>query len=181
MWCARSWTAAGRRVSSPGSTACPGTATRAATPTPRHTTPSTSYLEQLRELWTNDGPLVEVWFDGAGSAGHRYDWPRIMRAVRELQPDAVVFSMGDPDIRWGCNETGFGSPDLWTVVDPRRHETVEDAALLHEPGVYLPAEMDTAIHRAGWCWHEGSQAGVRPWPSWWVSTGNQREGPCLQA
>ena len=122
---------------------------------------SAFYLEQLRELCSNYGPLAEIWFDGAGSAGYRYDWPRIMAVVRELQPEAVVFNMGDPDIRWGCNETGFGSPDLWTVVTPDRHETVEDAGMLRLPGTYLPAEMDTTINRAGWFWHPDSATRIR--------------------
>lgn len=122
---------------------------------------SSFYLAQLRELCGNYGPLTELWFDGAGSAGYTYDWPRIMQVVRELQPEAVVFNMGDPDIRWGCNETGFGSPDLWTVVDPSRRETVENPAFLSLPGTFLPAEMDTTINRAGWFWHAGSQARIR--------------------
>lgn len=122
---------------------------------------SAMYLEQLREICGNYGPLAEVWFDGAGSEGYTYDWARIMRVVRELQPEAVVFNMGDPDIRWGCNETGFGSPDLWTVVNPSRHETVESAAMLREPGTYLPAEMDTTINRAGWFWHRDSTSRIR--------------------
>lgn len=122
---------------------------------------SAFYLQQLRELCGNYGPLAEIWFDGAGSTGYTYDWPRIMAAVRQLQPEAVVFNMGDPDIRWGCTESGFGSPDLWTVVDPTRAQTVENRGLLSFPGTFLPAEMDTTINRAGWFWHEGSTGSIR--------------------
>jgi alpha-L-fucosidase len=117
---------------------------------------SAFYLAQLRELCSGYGPLAEIWFDGAGSEGYRYDWPSIMKVVRELQPEAVVFNMGDPDTRWGCNESGYGSPDLWTVVDASRWETVWGEADLTPPGVYMPAEMDTTISRAGWFWHEGA-------------------------
>jgi alpha-L-fucosidase len=121
------------------------------------------YDRQLRELCGNYGPLVEVWFDGAGSAGYRYDWDRIMGTVRDLQPDAVVFNMGDPDIRWGGNESGFGSPDLWTAVDATRRDVCwmsEDYAL-PAAGRYLPAEMDTVINRAGWFQHADSTTTIR--------------------
>ena len=78
------------------------------------------YARQLEELCSNYGPLVQLWFDGAGSEGYTYDWDRIIGTVRRLQPDAVIFQMGDPDIRWGGNELGYGSPDLWTTVDESR-------------------------------------------------------------
>ncbi len=119
---------------------------------------STFYLEQLRELCGNYGPLGEVWFDGAGSTGYSYDWPRIMAVVRELQPEAVVFNMGDPDIRWGGTESGFGPPDLWTVVDPHRHEPPTGGP---PTGIYQPAEMDTTINGAGWFWHPDSVGRIR--------------------
>ncbi len=123
---------------------------------------SAFYAEQLRELLGGYGPLAEVWFDGAGSEGYVYDWTRIMAVVRDLQPEAVVFNMGDPDVRWGCNETGYGHPDLWTVVDASRWETVwEGAERIPPPGVYMPAEMDTTLNRAGWFWHPGAEGSIK--------------------
>jgi len=124
---------------------------------------SAMYDRQLRELCGNYGPLAEIWFDGAGSVGYRYDWPRIIGTIRELQPEAVVFNMGDPDIRWGGNESGFGSPDLWSTVNTSRRDvlwTSEEYAL-PDAGQYLPAEMDTVINRAGWFWHADSASKLR--------------------
>ena len=56
-------------------------------------------IEQLAELLTGYGPLVEVWFDGAGSEGREYDWRRIISLVEKYQPDAMRFNMGVPTIR----------------------------------------------------------------------------------
>ena len=65
------------------------------------------YREQLRELLTNYGPIFEVWHDGAnGGDGYYggaqetrkidpttyYDWPNTWKLVRELAPNAVIFS-----------------------------------------------------------------------------------------
>src|SRR5947208_11044559 len=96
------------------------------------TTPSTGlaasclhhvYFEQVTELLTRYGPIVEVWFDGANGEGpngrrQAYDWPRIFGLVRRLQPRAVMFSDAGPDVRWCGNEAGAaGDPD-WSTVDP---------------------------------------------------------------
>ena len=62
------------------------------------------YAEQLTELLTQYGPLVEVWFDGAGSQGREYDWQRIIGLVTQYQPEAMIFNTGQPTIRWVGNE-----------------------------------------------------------------------------
>lgn len=93
------------------------------------------YCRQLTELCTQYGPLFEVWFDGAGSEGRTYDWNRIMGVVHRHQPDAVVFNMGEPTIRWIGNEDGLAADPCHYDVD----------------GVYLPPECDVAIRR-NWFW-----------------------------
>lgn len=123
---------------------------------------SSFYEAQLTELCSRYGPLVEVWFDGFGSEGYRYDWSRIMRTVRRLQPHAVVFNMGDPDVRWGGNEAGFAGPDLWTRIDKTRTDGYwGEAELPSGDGRYLPAEMDATINEAGWFWHPDSTSRIR--------------------
>ena len=93
------------------------------------------YIRQLTELCTRYGPLFEVWFDGAGSDGRVYDWERIMEVVYRHQPDAMVFNMGQPTIRWVGNEDGLAADPDFYVVD----------------GQYLPPECDVPI-RQNWFW-----------------------------
>jgi alpha-L-fucosidase len=81
------------------------------------------YCDQLTELLTNYGPVVEVWFDGANGEGpngkkQTYDWPRVWALVRRLQPDAVIFSDAGPDVRWIGNERGIAAETNWATVDP---------------------------------------------------------------
>ena len=93
------------------------------------------YRNQLRELLTQYGPLFEVWFDGAnGGDGYLrrrartppdrpadyYDWDETWQIVRELQPDACMFSDAGPDIRWVGNEAGIAGDPCWATHEPRR-------------------------------------------------------------
>jgi alpha-L-fucosidase len=130
------------------------------------------YCDQLTELLTKYGPIQEVWFDGApgasdpqgvGRNGQRqqYDWPRIWKLVRKLQPKAVMFSDAGPDVRWIGNENGSAGDPCWATVDP---------AVVPVPGMggaavtrmlqngdpngttWRPGESDVSI-RPGWFYH----------------------------
>lgn len=133
------------------------------------------YDRQLTELLTSYGPLVEVWFDGANGEGpngkrQAYDWARIHRTVRRLQPGALIFSDAGPDIRWIGNERGTAGDPNWCTVDP---STVPypgmsgdqvTRALQHgdEHGtVWRPGEADVSI-RPGWFHHPSQDDEVRP-------------------
>ena len=132
------------------------------------------YVEQLTELLTGYGPVVEVWFDGAHGTGtggkrQRYDWARIHRTVRALQPDAMIFSDSGPDVRWIGNETGSAGSTCWASVDPARvpHPGADDpwtgeALQQGDPygSAWRPGETDVSI-RKGWFWHAEQDARVR--------------------
>jgi alpha-L-fucosidase len=132
------------------------------------------YIAQLTELLTRYGPITEVWFDGANGEGPNgkrqvYDWERIHRTVRRLQPEAVMFSDSGPDVRWIGNEKGIAGDPNWSTVNP---ETVPypgvsgpevDAMLQHgDPGgsVWRPGEADVSI-RPGWFWHQSENDQVK--------------------
>ena len=132
------------------------------------------YARQLTELLTRYGPLVEVWFDGANGEGpngkrQEYDWPRVHRLVRQLQPEALMFSDAGPDIRWIGNERGIAGDPNWCTVDPATvpypgmsgdHIT---RALQHgdpQGSVWRPGEADVSI-RPGWFWHPAQDSEVR--------------------
>jgi alpha-L-fucosidase len=130
------------------------------------------YRNQLRELLTRYGNIFEVWFDGAnGGDGYYggaretrkidnktyYDWPNTTKIVRELQPDAVMFSDAGPDVRWVGNERGVGSLTNWSLLNrDEMYPGGNFAKILgagHEDGTYwVPAEVDVSI-RPGWFWH----------------------------
>ncbi len=132
------------------------------------------YIAQLTELLTRYGPITEVWFDGAngeGPNGRRqvYDWERIHRTVRRLQPEAVIFSDAGPDVRWIGNENGTAGDPNWCTVNP---DTVPypgvsgpavEVMLQHgDPAgsVWRPGEADVSI-RPGWFWHQAENDNVK--------------------
>ncbi len=141
------------------------------------------FHEQLRELLTNYGEVFEVWFDGAnGGSGYYgganetrkidnktyYEWDKTTEIVRELQPNAVIFSDGGPDIRWVGTEEGWANETNWSVM--RRDEIYPgwpryvELRSGHEDGTHwLPAEVNTSI-RPGWYYHPREDHQVKTLP-----------------
>jgi len=103
------------------------------------------YLAELDELVQNYGDLVEFWLDGAGSAGHIYNFPRYIEELRTYQPNTLVFAdvglFEYGDIRWVGNENGVIPFENWNVID--RHGYLR----------WRPVEADTPLHKAHWFWH----------------------------
>ncbi len=120
------------------------------------------YVRQLTELCTRYGPMFELWFDGAGSEGRRYDWPAIMDVVRTHQPDAMIFNMGEPTIRWVGNEDGLTEdPNYYAVsaTDVSAFTDLKDALPAGQKA-YLPPECDVAI-RQNWFWQDDDLATLK--------------------
>jgi len=143
----------------------------------------TYFRNQLRELLTNYGDVFEVWFDGAnGGTGYYgganeerridrktyYDWPKTYEIVRELQPEACLFSDAGPDIRWVGNEEGWAMKTNWAPI--RRDEfypgspNYKELRTGHEDGTHwVPAEVDVSI-RPGWYYHPSEDHKVKSLP-----------------
>ena len=118
------------------------------------------YLGQLRELLSNYGPVVEVWFDGAKGKNTRdmdYHFEKYWSLVRQLQPSAVIFSDEGPDIRWIGNEKGSAGESCWSMLDRDKVSVGKaDTNYLNagDPNGpdWVPGETDVSI-RKGWFWH----------------------------
>jgi alpha-L-fucosidase len=118
------------------------------------------YRRQLTELCTRYGPLEELWFDGAGSEGRTYDWAGIMDVIDRHQPQAMVFNMGRPTIRWVGNEDGLASdPCVYAVERVGKSIYTEDGDDLGALR-YLPPECDVPI-RAHWFWQPDDLATLK--------------------
>lgn len=122
--------------------------------------------DQLTELWTNYGPLFEVWFDG-GILSPAQGGADALGLLRKLQPRAIAFQ-GPADyenlIRWVGNESGAAPDPCWATAEcTTNSDGVEVIEGLHgDPHAphWCPGESDFTLRlqRAfsyGWIWREG--------------------------
>jgi alpha-L-fucosidase len=107
----------------------------------------------LEELAQNYGDLTELWLDGAGSAGHTYDFKKIVEVLRTYQPNTVIFAdtglFEFGDARWSGSERGDIPYENWNVID--RHGYLR----------WRPVEADTPLHKLHWFWHANDEASLK--------------------
>ena len=139
------------------------------------------FRSQLRDLLTNYGDVFEVWFDGAnGGDGYYggasetrkvdkltyYDWSTTIELIRELQPNAVIFSDAGPDVRWVGNEHGYAYQETWSPLLKNEvyggmPEYAKQYSMGQENGTHwVPAEADVSI-RPGWYYHKSEDDKVK--------------------
>ena len=114
------------------------------------------YSAELDELAQGYGDLQEFWFDGAGSAGHVYNFPHMVEELRMFQPNTLVFAdvalFDYGDIRWVGNEDGVIPYENWNVID--RHGYLR----------WRPVEADTPLRKGHWFWHPGDESSLKSLP-----------------
>ena len=131
------------------------------------------YRNQLKELFTQYGPMFEMWFDGAnGGTGFYggtnesrsidgktyYDWPTTIELIKGLEPTIIFFSDAGPGVRWVGNERGIAGETNWNTISADTLyagksgiENILNSG--HEMGTqWIPAEVDVSI-RPGWFYH----------------------------
>jgi len=138
---------------------------------------SPSYIEyyrnQLKEIFATHKPVFELWVDGAnggdgyyGGANEKrkidgktyYDWPTTLNLVRGMEPNVIIFSDAEPDIRGCGNESGFAGETNWNTITPDTLYAGKGGIenLLNagsENGTsWIPAEVNVSI-RPGWFYH----------------------------
>ncbi len=130
------------------------------------------FVNMMKELFANYGPVWELWWDGANGEGPNgkkqvYDWRRFENTVREISPATVIFSDIGPDIRWVGNENGFAGATNWNYLDTagfkRGLGAPHNDTLLqgnYNGAHWIPAECDVSI-RPGWFYHESENDKVK--------------------
>ncbi|NGP43800.1 alpha-L-fucosidase [Bacillaceae bacterium SIJ1] len=118
------------------------------------------FVHQITELLTNYGNIDILWFDGAGSEGHEYDWSRIVKQIRSLQPNILIFNMADPDIRWAGNEDGIAPVPCWNTVDSLDYSIYSDDQKKLEHELWLPAECNVQL-RVNWFYSDSDEHTIK--------------------
>jgi alpha-L-fucosidase len=105
------------------------------------------YREQLTELFTRYGDLVEIWFDGSTVTP-------VTDLIHRYQPNAMIFQGQAATIRWVGNEQGFAPYPCWNGIDAPLAKLGTATALDSDPNgsVWMPSEVDVSIRRPNWFW-----------------------------
>lgn len=130
------------------------------------------FVKMMEEIFTNYGPVWELWWDGANGEGPNgkkqvYDWHRFKKTVKRLSPSTVVFSDVGPHIRWVGNEQGFAGETNWNTLDTTGFTPGAGAPstdVLNKGNMngeaWIPAECDVSI-RPGWFYHANENDKVK--------------------
>src|SRR5205085_4533403 len=126
----------------------------------------TYYRNQLKELFSQYGPVTEMWFDGAnGGDGYYgganetrkidgrtyYNWPVTMEIVKKMEPNVIFFSDAGPGVRWVGNERGVAGETNWNMITADTlyagKSGVENLLASGSPDgkQWVPAEVDVSI------------------------------------
>lgn len=102
----------------------------------------------LTELWSNYGPLTEIWFDG-GVLPVSQGGPDLFPILQKHQPDAIVFQSPAPGgIRWIGNENGVAKYPCWNTVKKLNDSGNGDPEGL----IWNPGECDVPLPGHDWFW-----------------------------
>ncbi|MEK7225837.1 MAG: alpha-L-fucosidase, partial [Bacteroidota bacterium] len=130
------------------------------------------FVNMMKEIFQNYGPIWELWWDGANGEGpngkkQNYDWKRFENTVRRYSPQTVVFSDIGPDIRWVGNENGMAGDPNWNFLDTagfKRGLGAPATDTLNQGNYngkqWMPAECDVSI-RPGWFYHAAEDKQVK--------------------
>lgn len=131
------------------------------------------YVNTMKEVVKAYGPIFEMWWDGANGEGpngrrQEYDFRRFEKTIRQIAPNAVVFSDIGPDIRWVGNESGIAGETNWNTLDTagfKRGTGGPPTDTLNRGNEWgqhwIPAECDVSI-RPGWFYHPEEDGKVKP-------------------
>jgi alpha-L-fucosidase len=130
------------------------------------------FVNMMKEIFTNYGPVWELWWDGANGEGPNgkkqvYDFAGFEKVAREISPNTVIFSDIGPDIRWCGNEKGIAGETNWNNLDTagfKRGAGGPPQDTLNRGNVngkfWIPAECDVSI-RPGWFYHAAEDLKVK--------------------
>lgn len=119
------------------------------------------FINQIGELLTGYGKIDYLWFDGCGSEGHEYDKTRIIKEIRRMQPEILIFNMWDPDTRWIGNEAGIAPSPSFNTVKALDFSIQADKRDELNNEIFLPGECDCKMRRDNWFYSDNDEDTVK--------------------
>jgi alpha-L-fucosidase len=132
-------------------------------------------LQQLTELWSNYGPLFEIWFDGGVMVDEKGGIASaVTRLIETHQPKALLFQ-GPANaknlIRWIGNEDGRAVYPNWSttnaVTSSDGIEEIKEGTGAADGVIWCPAEADFPNRKqkswnGGWLWRANEEEHIFP-------------------
>lgn len=111
--------------------------------------------QQLTELLTRYGSMVEIWFDGSSVVP-------VDDILSAHARDSMIFQGPRATIRWVGNEHGFAPYPAWNALDIDDARTGVATALHGDPlgRAWMPLEVDVSIRRPNWFWSTTNHANL---------------------
>lgn len=105
------------------------------------------YREQLTEVLSRYGTMVEIWFDGSIVVP-------VADILARYAPHAAIFQGPEATIRWVGNEDGFAPYPCWDAIPQAEASTGVATSSFSTPhgNVWMPIEADVSIRRPDWFW-----------------------------
>ena len=108
--------------------------------------------QQLTELLTRYGPMVEIWFDGSSIVP-------VGDILARHAGNAMIFQGPHATIRWVGNEDGFSPYPAWNSLSKADAKTGIATSIHGDPDgdTWMPNEVDVSIRRPNWFWHTDNE------------------------
>ncbi|WP_437222719.1 alpha-L-fucosidase [Planctomicrobium sp. SH661] len=117
------------------------------------------YRQQMVEVLSKYGPMVEVWFDGSLIIP-------VQDIVEKYAPTAMQFQGPHATIRWSGNENGIAPDPTWQTVRKSDAQSGIATAAHSDPNgeVWLPFEINTTLLDHKWFWAPNTDSMMKSVP-----------------
>ena len=108
--------------------------------------------QQLTEVLTRYGEMVEIWFDGSSVVP-------VGDILLKHAKHSMIFQGPHATIRWVGNEDGFAPYPAWNSIARADAKTGVATSLHGDPqgDTWMPSEVDVSIRRPDWFWHTDNE------------------------
>jgi alpha-L-fucosidase len=110
------------------------------------------FRQQLTEVLTSYGDLLEVWFDGSCKVP-------VSDILQKYASKAVIFQGSDASIRWPGTESGMLHYPVWNTINSKVLKSGVATQYDDDPNgdAWAPLEADVTLYNHNWFWSKKNE------------------------